>query len=73
MPWLRRYRLNDGPVYDGIEVEDTGPDESSEGKLTSNARGLVAMKDQELARLRAYVKKLEEQVGNIEDDASYSC
>ena len=31
------------------------------------------MKDQELARLRAYVKKLEEQVGNIEDDASYSC
>ena len=24
MPWLRRYRLNDGPVYDGIEDEDTG-------------------------------------------------
>ena len=64
MPWLRRYRLHDGPVYDGIEDEDTKPDASAEGEP-------AVTKDQELAKLRAYVKKLEEQLGN--DDDSFHC
>jgi hypothetical protein len=65
MPWLRRYRLDDGPSYNSVQN-----DETTEGfnKYEHNLQSLSqldnhGLEEEELTILQEYINKLKENLG----------
>lgn len=66
MPWLRRYRLDDGPVADGSDVDEDKKEPAHtavEDEIKPPTKEPVTDKHDELIRLRNYVKELESRLG----------
>lgn len=72
MPWLRRYRLDDGPIDGGADctnepesaLQEDGVNNMTDNPSVRMANGSSYNKDAELERLRNYVKELEAKIKN---------